>query len=882
MPLATQSRLGPYQVVSLLGSGSMGEVYRARDERLQRDVAIKIVDLRKSDEDDDRMRRFEQEARAASGLNHPNIVTIHDVGREDHLSYIVTELVEGESLRTHLQKNSPMRLRAILDIGLQIAEGLSEAHDHGLVHRDLKPENIMITPDGRVKILDFGLAKPAEEQVLSEDDNRTLSAQATAPGVVFGTVPYMSPEQAKGSRVSFFADQFALGVILYEMASGTHPFRRESPLQTLSAILTEDPPMLTQGTPAFQWLVRRCLHREPDHRYASTHDVVRELRNVRDSLTETGEIEAIADPVATARTPIPLLALRPRRDWVRPALTVVAVLLAGIVGYMLANWMTGTAPRTWSTARIIPFAVGAGLEVFPAWAPNSKSVAYAAEVDGVFQIMVRSNGAAVPSQLTRMPQDSLFPFWSPDGQRVYFISGQSLWAVGATGGSPEKVLENVIQAAISPDGRTLAALRADGKSYTIWTGPVPGYKLQRYEHAALKNLRVQPWSYLRFAPDSKHLSAWLSVGESRSEFWMIPLPNGEPDRLFENLGTVPMAREFTWSPDGRYIVYSDRSHLWRADVTPERISPITNGAGSEASPSISASGHQMVFASTQADYDVVRIGLDGHVEDVVATPTLDVSPTASIKGQLAYVTERRGQPEIWLQNEPVVTSSMFGEEVTNFIFDVAFSPDGSRIAYRRSAANDEAIWISTVTGDPPVRLAKQSGSAIQRSPTWSPDGNSIAYFSVRNGKDVLMQARVGGISDPVALAENAGTYPRWSPKGNWIASIGNDKGLILVSADGQQRQEIGTGKWLLHGWSTDGNTLYGIRATADRRLEVVSMRDGVENVLADMGRYPAAFTYGLAVGSLPLRGFSMSPDGNGFLTSMLRARSDIWLMDQNR
>jgi hypothetical protein len=186
-----------------------------------------------------------------------------------------------------------------------------------------------------------------------------------------------------------------------------------------------------------------------------------------------------------------------------------------------------------------------------------------------------------------------------------------------------------------------------------------------------------------------------------------------------------------------------------------------------------------------------------------------------------------------------------------------------------------------VTGEPPVRLATEPGGAIQRSPTWSPDGNSIAYFSIRNGTYVLMRARVGGIAEPVVLAQNAGTYPRWSPKGDWIASIGNEKGITLISADGAQRKDVGTGAWLLHGWSNDGTTLYGIRRSDARRWELVSVRDGTESVIADLGGYPAAFSYGLSMGSLPLRGFTMASDGRSFLTSMLRAKSDIWVMDRN-
>jgi eukaryotic-like serine/threonine-protein kinase len=871
----------------------MGEVYRARDTRLQRDVAIKIIDLHRTD-DEDRARRFEQEARAASALNHPNVVTIHDVGREDNLSYIVTELVEGESLREFLQRGAQLPMRSVLDIGIQIAEALAAAHEHGIVHRDLKPENIMIARDGRVKILDFGLAKPAEDQVLS-DQNRTLGANETAPGVVFGTAAYMSPEQAKGGRVRFYADQFSLGVILYEMVCGAHPFKRDTPLQTLSAILTEDPPLLTRGSPPFQWLVRRCLHREPDHRYASTEDLVRELRNIRDHLTDTGTLhvgEVEPESADSSRAPLATPVQR-ERTWVRAFLTLIAIALACLVGYKAANYWPGTVDRRgWQGGRFIPFATSAGLEVFPAWSPNGRSIAYSAEVDGMFQIFVRSTGAAMPAQLTRAQRDCWYPFWSPDGARVYFLSERSLWSVGATGGTPEKLLDNVMQAAISPDGKTLAALRGDGSTYSIWTGPVVGARLKRYEKGPLATMRVLPWSYVGFSPDGDKLGAWLSLGEGRSEFWVIPMPDGEPKRVLKDLENLPMAREFSWMPGGKEIVYAERSglsvgsHLWRADLRLSRITPVTNGAGSEFSPSVSPNGKELAFAAAQVDYDVVRVGLDGRVEDVVASPVFEVSPTTSPQGAFAYVTDRAGRPEIWLKENdetwerPLVIPESFGPEPTTFLFDAVFSPDGRRLAYRRAGEKDEAIWISTITGDPPVRLANEPGGAMQRSPSWSPDGNSIAYYSIRNGTYVLMRARVGAIEAPVVLATDAGTYPRWSPKGDWIASMGNEKGITLVSADGSQRRDVGSGIWLLHGWSLDGTTLYGIRRSDARRLELVSMRGGVETVLADMGRYPAGYSYGMVLGALPLRGFTMSPDGRSFITSVIRPKSDIWIVDR--
>jgi len=894
MPLATQSRLGPYEVISLLGAGAMGEVYRARDTRLHRDVAIKILDDR-SVQDENSLRRFEQEARAASALNHPNVVTIHDVGREDQVSYIVTEFVEGEPLRSHITRNVQLPLRQVLDIGIQIAEGLAAAHEPGIVHRDLKPDNIMITRDGRVKILDFGLAKPADEQNFYS--NATREWTETAPGIIFGTAAYMSPEQAKGGRVRFYSDQFSLGLILYEMTAGVHPFKRDSALQMLSAILTEDPEPLPRGSAAFQWLVRRCLHREPEHRYASTADIARELQNIRDHLTESKEIPQIISVGIEAPAPIresqPIIR-KPERRWLRTVLWLTAVALASIVGYLIANWISAQ-DNLWSRSRFLPFATSSALEVFPAWSPNSRSVAYSADVDGVFQIFMRSNGASTPAQLTRSTKDCFFPFWSPDGIRIYYISEQSLWSVGATGGTPAKILDNVAQAAIANDGQTFAVLRGAQNSYSLWIGDIARQKLSKYVNGPFGKLRALPWSYLRFAPDGKTLAVWLTLTGGRSEFWMIPISNGDPYKKLSMLEGSLLAREFAWMPGGREIVYANRSelsfgsHLWRADLRFNRILPLSTGPGSEISPSLAPNGRELAFTTTRIDYDVVRFFLDGRVEDVLASPGFDVAPTVSAQGHFAYVSDRTGEPAIWLKDgggaweRPLVTPTSFGEDVTNAFSDTAFSPDGRRLAYHRSGANDESIWISTITGDPPVRLAKVRGNPIQRSPSWSPDGNSIVYISMRDGSPVLMNSHVGAMSPPVPIAENAGFCPRWSPKGNRVATI-NTTGLTLVSTDRTSRKDVGSGEWLVHGWTNDGSALLGIRKTSQRKLELVQLDSdsGSERVLADLGRVPAAYSYAATLGAAPLRGFVLAADGKSFLTSVVRPTSDLWVMDRRR
>ena len=442
------SRVGPYEIIENIGQGAMGDVYRARDSRLSRNVAIKVIS--EAEVDEGRRRRFVQEARAASALNHPNIVTIHDFGTENGLSYIVAELVEGESLRSLINRGA-VPLRELLDIAIQIADALAAAHEAGIVHRDLKPENIMITRDGRVKLLDFGLAKP----LAGGDPERTLDENATEPGLLLGTVAYMSPEQARGKPATFQADQFSFGVIMHEMATGRHPFRRETPMDTLIAIANFERPPFTPGPVAFRMLVERCLLKDPSQRFATTREVVDRLEKIQRNLPEA--------PPPQPKAP---------SWWKRVSPRTVSAVLIGLalfaLGAMVASRLL--APRLGDPLefQFVPFATDSGVEVFPAWSPSGRVVAYSAERNGVLQIYTRAPGALLRTEVTTSDSDCLFPFWAPDGSRLYYISEHNgrpaLWSIIAAGGAPELMLDNVAQAAISPDGKTMAMLRADRQS----------------------------------------------------------------------------------------------------------------------------------------------------------------------------------------------------------------------------------------------------------------------------------------------------------------------------------------------------------------------------------------------------------------------------------
>ena len=304
--------LAQYRVTAAIGAGGMGEVYRATDTRLGREVAIKVLPAATAS-DPERRQRFEQEARAASALNHPNILTVYDVGEFEGTTYIAMELVDGRTLRELMASADPLPTKRLLDVAVQAADGLAKAHAAGIVHRDLKPENLMVSRDGFVKILDFGLAKLTETPVTGSSRMQTAGV-ATEPGTVMGTIGYMSPEQAGGQSVDFRSDQFSLGSILYEMATGKRAFQRKTGAATLAAIIREDPEPLAQTAskaPApMRWIVERLLAKDPEERYASTKDLARDLKSVRDHLSETSASGGLA-----AAEPARLR----RRGWAVPA-----------------------------------------------------------------------------------------------------------------------------------------------------------------------------------------------------------------------------------------------------------------------------------------------------------------------------------------------------------------------------------------------------------------------------------------------------------------------------------------------------------------------------------------------------------------------------------
>jgi len=880
------SHFGPYQIVGPLGAGGMGQVYRARDTRLQRFVAIKILHDHAA-LDPDRQRRFAQEAVAASALNHPNILTVYDVGAQGDAQYLVSELIEGESLRIDMNRKR-LALKRIIEITAQVAEGLAAAHDAGIVHRDLKPENIMVTRDGRVKIVDFGLAKAPDTDLSTIG---TYTATKTAAGLIMGTVPYMSPEQARGGDADFRSDQFALGVILYELTTAAHPFKRETAVQTLSAIIAEEPPDPAQAAPtlpvAVKWLIRRLLAKNPRERFAHTADLAADLRTIRDYLSE-----------ATS-APAPTIVTRPRPQWpIRAAITAIVV-----AGFMTLLW-TLTPDDVPRFEKYTPFATDAGYQGAPVWSPDGKQIAYEADKDGIVQIFTRSLDSPARSPVTNCRNDCFVSAWSSDGYIYFHTSAhesEGLFRVSPVGGNPEPVLVPATVSAISPDAKTVFFFRdKDALHYDLWSATLPdaeGTK-QRYTRGGFKDREASSPTHLKFSPDGSKLLMWLGPGpQGDPSIWEIPMAGGEPRRLLATLvktGMSPLT--FSWV-DNRNIVVTRADgptpgvHLWLADTETERVVPITSTPGNERAPSVSPGGTTIALTVDATDFDVIEIPLDGsRPRPVINTTRNEFDPVVSPGGvQYAFVTDRTGEPQIWLQSQddykPFVTAADFDGVPSLAIGSLAYSPDGTQLAFQSASAPESTklpdfgggsrIWVKTIAGGKPFLIG--GNETFQDAPTWSPHGDWIAYLSSQNDSLTLVKSQVGARANPVRLTQDVippfVVRPVWSPDGDWIACE-TTKGLSLIAADGSMRSRVlaETG-WLAYAWDNDGRRIYGILPSEDYRqatLVSLDVRTGHQTVVNPaLGSIPQ--------GQQPLRGFSKYR--SGFLTSMAHVRSDIYLIE---
>jgi serine/threonine protein kinase len=890
MSLTADARFGPYRILSLLGVGGMGEVYRARDTRLERDVALKVMTASAA-VDADRRARFEREARAIAALNHPNIVSVYDFGEQDGALFIVAELIEGESLRKRIGRGM-IGSRELLNLAVQMADGISAAHQSGIVHRDLKPDNVMVTPEGRVKILDFGLARQA---CAAAAPDHTVTINNTLPGTIMGTVNYMSPEQARGVEASYRSDQFSFGIILYEMASGAHAFARETTPQTLTAILVEEPKPLDAKIPTpLRWTIARCLSKDPVSRYESTRDLYHDLRNQLEHLSELSVVSGEIAPAPITR--------RSSRDWIALALGATVIGAVSVLGTLVF----APKPRSVKNDLYTPIEISLEGPADAAWSPDGKAFTYSALIEGKRQIFVRYLNSPLSTRLTNLSSDAFPIGWASDGKRIFLAAAnpaggqprRALFSLSIAGGEPELLMPldvifnfGTVEARVSPDGNVLLARRreSDGMISLSISSPV-GSAWKRYSPAPFESRQSVDRPSFGLSPDGKKIVYFLNNAVD-AQAWLLPFPpgTGTPKMILPSSGDL---RGMSWFPDSRHIAASytvlsyfsarvNTSPLWALDIAGEQRKPVTAGLVHESSPAVSPDGKRILFLESTSEYRIVAASLkDASLRTWIRSQMMVGMPLWADRGErFVYDTSAHGEAEIWLHESdgaerPVLTQSAFAQESGRFM-NPALSPDGSRLAVMRIPSKGvNQIWIASAAGGTPVRLTNDSG--IESMAAWSPDSARIVYRQLKEGTNSVMIAKTSGQATPTELVRDAANpIPDWSPTAEWIVYSSAAGVWSLISPDGKDKRDLGKIATQHLTFSKDGKTLYGIRAEGEHQyLFSWNIASGQMKTIGDVGSEFAPRSY-----LNPGIRFSVSPDGESVLYPTYSVKTGLWMLE---
>jgi Tol biopolymer transport system component len=782
-----------YRILEKLGGGAMGAVYRAQDTKLGRQVAIKILTA-ELPADPERLRRFEQEARAASALDHPNIVTLFDVSEKGDQPFIVMQLVEGATLG-QLMKRGRLDVKSALDYAIQIADGLARAHGRGIVHRDLKPDNVMVTDDGLVKILDFGLAKLTEPLGISETSTLDRRQPPTEAGRIVGTAAYMSPEQARGGGVDARSDVFSLGAVLYEMLTGRPPFDGDSVPELLTAILREEPERLSALAPfvpiQLEMVVSRALRKEPERRFQSMADVRVELREIRDALESGSFVSAARFRQAEAPSP----GRRRRWLWWVPPLMVA--------GGLVAAWLLRSHPEDrGGPPTTSPLTTYVGWESEPALSPDGSLVAFVWDEGrgGVPRLYVQLVGSPESLPLTTGPGDARHPAWSPDGLEMAFLrhtpeGSQDIVAVPALGGA-ERWLGRTGVAHFggldwSPRGDLLAVVDRESPeaSESIF--------LLSIETGEKRQLSRPPAGGFGdrspvFSPDGRSLAFVRWRETPVSEIFIQPV-DGEATRLCLHRGHV---RDLDWLPDGSALVFSALSEgtygLWKVSL--DRGEPTRLPFGENANGvSLSATGDRLVYSRIFADTNIWRVSGPASEkreapDRLVASTRNEWSPSFSPDGsRIALASDRSGPVRIWLCGSEGKDCSQLSAAVNGTT--PVWSPSGEQIAFSGGEEGGSHVYVVNLKGEFVRRLTE--GVSTNVASSWSPDGQWVYFASDRTGRYEIWKARPGGEEDR-QVTRTGGIFAHQcedgflyyvkptSPTGIWrMPSEGGEESLVL-------------------------------------------------------------------------------------------------------
>jgi WD40 repeat protein len=853
--LTSGTRLGPYEILAPIGAGGMGEVYRAKDPRLGRDVAIKVLPASFS-QDADRLKRFEQEARAAGVLNHPGITAVYDIGTADGAPYIVTELLEGETLRNRLL-SGPLSVRKAIDYAVQIAKGLAAAHERGIVHRDLKPENLFLTKDGRVKILDFGLAKLKPET--GEDgktDMQTVSG-GTEPGVVLGTMGYMSPEQVRGKAADKRSDLFAFGTILYEMLAGQRAFRGDTAADTITAILTKEPPDLSHTNkeihPGLDRIVRHCLEKNPEERFESARDVAFDLEALSGVSASSAATGVHAFPESKRRlVPLAIAGL---------------VLLASGVGIGVYGgksvWLRPPPLYAQLTFR-------RGQIESARFTPDGQTILYTAAWDGMpLEIFVRR---------TESPESRLFGMVGADllsisssGEMALSLGRRPIDGFNRTGtlarmgvgggGAPREVLEDVQWADWAPDGSLAVARQVGGRTRLEFpigrvlfnsSGYITHPRVSRggdlvafIDHPARGDdggyVAVVDRSGKKRILSQTFPTAWgLAWSQDSGELWLSAATVGFNRALFaltlsgrqRLLARVPgMLTICDVSRDGRVLLTYDKRKngiiSLQAGETKERDLSWLDWSTPD---DLSADGKTMLF---------------------------DESGEGGGTGYSVFIRKTDGSPAIRL-----------GEGGA-----LALSPDG-KLALAIVHPTSDAQLVVYPTGAGEARLLSREGLSVQ-SAGFLPDGKRIIFAATESDRGVRIYVRdlAGGKPRAVSPEGYFGFFNAVSPDGKMIPASGPDQRLYLYPIEGGEPTPLpgSTAEDKPSGWSSDGRLYLFRGGELPARVYLVNVMSGQKELWKDLAPSDAA-------GVSAISRLYVTPDGKSYVYNHVRTLSDLYLV----
>jgi serine/threonine protein kinase/Tol biopolymer transport system component len=808
MRLAAGTKLDGYEILGSIGAGGMGEVYRARDSVLKREVAIKVLPSFVSQEPD-RLKRFEQEAQAAAALNHPNILVVYQFGTFEGAPYLVSELLDGGTLRQQLE-HGPLSVRKAIDYGVQIALGLAAAHEKGIVHRDLKPENLFVTKDGRVKILDFGLAKLTQRQLESDGSGPTLT-RGTAPGAVMGTVGYMSPEQVRGKSADNRADIFGFGAILYEMLVGKRAFEKSTSAETMTAILNEDPPAISQtgrNTPqAMQRVVHRCLEKNPEQRFQSASDLAFAL----DALSESG-----GSPVSVIDS-----GSRSRWAWIAAAAGVVVAIAVLLIAWLR---MPPAVPVVESVTQL----TDDGKPKYSGVSDGSRFYFNEGPLGAVKIVQVSVTGGRTAPIETSLAQPWIVNVARDGSALVIGVAGiggyDSLWSIPLPAGEPRPIVNGKVQDAdVFPDGRIVFAIPTNSQGTDLLIAEKDGSNPRKVVSVAgsVNNLVA--------SPDGQRILFMEIQNLTGSLLEIAADGTGMREILKSSQGDGKCC--FRWSSDEKYLLYQARtgsqSDIWalptRTGLFRRARNPLRLTAGplSYSAPFPSVDGKQIFTVGTKGRGELVHYDMKSHQFLPLLYGISATGPTFSKDGKwVAYVSypdrslwrsRSDGAERMQLTYPPMEAHSPY------------ISPDGTRIAF----GSNYELFLIDINGGQPQRIVERG-----RGSTWSPDGN-LVLFTVHSDLQIF-DVRAGKTSAVPGAEHMVGGW--WVTQDMLVACTPDQKKFMTFDFKTQKWTELASGAFSNWAVSPDSRYLYfttrGLESKvqrvrfADRQVETVtSLKD---------------------------------------------------------